>query len=168
MVEWLLRIKWRFTDDVITLLPRCTFRCTTLNFLTVNQMCQTCTVLIKDNKMFLSKTVHFVVFNFRDSAMSLFLREQSEFFVHGLVTYIPFLVLGHTVHHEFLDTKHYWFTPYTLILCTQLSSTFFFIVIRSLELNQCLLQNDSPCSSVFCFLPLSFDSHRFQIILKTV
>jgi hypothetical protein len=36
------------------------------------------------------------------------------------------------------------------------------------KLNQCLLQNDSTYGSVFCFLHLSLDTHRFQIILNTV
>jgi hypothetical protein len=168
MVEWLLFMKWRFIDDVMTLLTRCTFRCTTLNFFIVAQMCQTWRRLITDNQRFLSKTAHFVVFNFYDWAMALLLREQSEFFALVLVTYIPFLVLERTVHHEFLDANPYWFTPYNLILCTQHSSNVFFSGIRSLKFNQCLLHKDSPWSSVFCFLPISLDSHKFLIIINTV
>jgi hypothetical protein len=38
----------------------------------------------------------------------------------------------------------------------------------SLYFNQDRLLKDSPCRSVFCLLPSSFDTHRFQIILSTV
>jgi hypothetical protein len=44
---------------------------------------------------------------------------------------------------------------------------FFSFGIRSVYFDGCLFQNDGPYGSVFCFLPLCFDTHRFQIILLT-
>ena len=41
---------------------------------------------------------------------------------------------------------------------------FFFTGIRFLQFNQCVLQNDSPYRSVFCFLPSYLDTHRFQTL----
>jgi len=39
----------------------------------------------------------------------------------------------------------------------------FFIGLRSVQYNQCLLQNDCPYRSVFCFHPPSLDTYRLHI-----
>ena len=42
-----------------------------------------------------------------------------------------------------------------------MKSSFFFVGVRSLQCNHCLLQNDSPYKSAFCFHPSSVDFRQF-------
>jgi hypothetical protein len=54
----------------------------------------------------------------------------------------------------------------TNLLFDILTKLLFFIGMRSLQFNQCLLQNDRPCRFVLYFLPPSLDTHPFQFILQ--